>query len=201
MAHPMAVTRVHPASKRERILDETFILLGEKGYRGLSFKDLAERCALTKQGVLHYFPTKPNLLLALLDERDASIETYLLDELSAEGFESSQDPEDKRNILRQSLTRVVEHMAGTPGLIRLHVVLRAEAIGSNHPASDYFLMRDRATLEWLIHRMNGLTPAPASAARQILAIMLGLQQQWLQESYTFDLLSEWQQSLGKLLTD
>lgn len=185
--------------RREQILDAAFALLGEVGYRGLSFQELASQCDLTKQGVLHYFPTKPRLLFALLDERDASIESFLLDRLSASGFDGEAGSDGARAILQDSLVAVVERMIATPGLIKLHVVLRAEAMGSDHPAKDYFLKRDRATRGWLVQRIAVFEAQSMSLARQILAAMLGLQQQWLQEGFAFDLLSEWRSALAKLL--
>jgi AcrR family transcriptional regulator len=187
------------SSRRDQILDECLFLAGQRGYHGFSLQDLAERCKLTKQGVLHYFPSKDRLLLALLDERDASIEADLLGLLSSGGFEVADSPEASRAIFRESLARVIEHMAAAPDLIRLHVVLRAEAINSEHPASAYFLQRDRATLAWLAERAAPFCEHAVSTSRQILALMIGLQQQWLQEDRGFDLAAEWRCALAILL--
>jgi AcrR family transcriptional regulator len=187
------------SSRREQILDETLLLAGQRGYNGFSFKDLAERCGLTKQGVLHYFPSKEKLLHALLAERDASIEADLLGLLEAAEFEGTDSPDRKLAIFRESLALVIEHMAKTPELIRLHVVLRAEAIDPDHPACSYFLERDRRTLGWLTQRTAPFCANAQAAARHILATMIGLQQQWLQEQMQFDLAKAWREALTKLL--
>lgn len=188
-----------PAGKRDRILDEALILAGSCGYRGFSFKDLAERCALTKQGVLHYFPSKEDLLLRLLDERDASIEAELLALLDGSGFEPGAGDAKQLEVLREGLAKVIAHMTRFPELIKLHVVLRGEAISVDHPASAYFKARDQATLAWLSERLAPFVPEPHSKARQLLAALLGLQAQWLQEEQGFDLAGEWERALEALL--
>jgi AcrR family transcriptional regulator len=188
-------------SRREQILDETLILAGQRGYNGFSFKDIAERCHLTKQGVLHYFPSKEGLLRALLEERDATIEADLLGLLASAEFETAEEPQHKLAIFRESLAQVIEHMVRTPDLIRLHVVLRAEAIDPSHPACAYFLERDRGTLAWLTERSAPFFGDAEASARHILATMIGLQQQWLQEQMAFDLAKEWRGALAKLLPD
>lgn len=186
-------------NRRNQILDHTLILAGQRGYNGFSFKDVAERCHLTKQGVLHYFPSKEDLLRALLDERDASIEADLLGLLAAREFEATDSSDRKLAIFRESLAVVIEHMVRTPDLIRLHVVLRAEAIDREHPACAYFLARDRSTLAWLTQHAAPFCADAEASARHILATMIGLQQQWLQEQMQFDLAKEWRGALAKLL--
>lgn len=188
-------------SRREQILDETLLLAGHRGYNGFSFKDLAERCHVTKQGILHYFPSKEQLLRALLEERDASIEADLLGLLASGDFETIEDLSQKLAVFRESLAQVIENMARTPELIRLHVVLRAEAIDPDHPACAYFLERDRSTLAWLTERSAPFFDDARASARLILATMVGLQQQWLQEHMAFDLTQEWRGALIKLLPD
>lgn len=196
-----ASTRRGALNKRDLILDETLILAGNFGYRGFSLSDLAARCGLTKQGVMHYFPTKDRLVLALLDERDASLEADLLGLLAAGGYGEAESGARARAVLRDSLEQLVAQMALTPDLIKLHIVLRAEAIDPDHPAAGYFVRRDRATLDWLALRLTPFSDHPTSLARHILATMLGLQQQWLQEGQGFDLPGEWRSALATLLPE
>lgn len=199
MSSTMAEQQGKPAGRRDRILDEALVLAGHCGYRGFSFKDLAERCGLTKQGVLHYFPSKEDLLLRLLDERDASIEADLLNLLAATGFDAGSSDMRQLQILRDALAEVIVLMSRSPDLVRLHVVLRGEAISVDHPASSYFNERDRGTLEWLANRLTPFVSEPYSKARQLLAGLLGLQAQWLQEGQGFDLGEEWSLALAALL--
>jgi AcrR family transcriptional regulator len=150
---------------------------------------------------LHYFPSKEALILALLDERDASIEADLLELLASKGFDEARHSSTKLAIFRESLANVVRIMVRSPDLIRLHVVLRAEAIDPAHPASSYFKQRDRGTLTWLAQRAAPFSVDAQTLARCILATMIGLQQLWLQEGMMFDLVEEWRAALDRLLPD
>lgn len=188
-------------NKREQILDEALILAGNSGYRGFSLKDLADRCNLTKQGVMHYFPTKDSLLVTLLHERDAAIEADLVDLLTSADFAICRDDDEKRKIFRICLIQVIENLLLTPAFIRLQVVIRAESISMEHPAKEYFVLRDQGTLTWLADRIGPFSLNAYSTARQILAVMVGLQEQWLQEEQDFDLVDEWRRALEKLLPD
>src|SRR4051794_13431713 len=58
-------------AKRQDILDQATALFGEAGYRGTSLREIAARCGLSHPGLLHHFPTKESLLLAVLEHRDA----------------------------------------------------------------------------------------------------------------------------------
>ncbi|MFD5206205.1 TetR/AcrR family transcriptional regulator, partial [Streptomyces anulatus] len=57
-------------AKRTEILDQAMTLFGEAGYRGASLRVIATRCGISHPGLLHHFPTKEALLLAVLQHRD-----------------------------------------------------------------------------------------------------------------------------------
>src|SRR6476620_8730547 len=56
--------------RRAEIVRATLEVIAERGYRGASLSAVAERVGLSQQGLLHYFPTKEALLVAVLAERD-----------------------------------------------------------------------------------------------------------------------------------
>ena len=59
----------HGKRTRAAILATAAALFAENGYRGTPLATIAAAVDLTQQGVLHYFPSKEALLLALLDEK------------------------------------------------------------------------------------------------------------------------------------
>lgn len=181
--------------RREAILAEAIKAMGERGYHGFSFNDLARRCRLTNAGLLHHFGSKEGLLVALLQERDridkevvsAAIELVLRDELL---------PRDAcLAVFRAIVARNVEQ----PEIIRLYAILRAEALVPDHPAFAFFRTREMEVMEVFQRVIAGLVPDALSTARQILAQMNGLETQWLRESRMFDLVEEWDKAARKLL--
>nr|MYU47886.1 TetR family transcriptional regulator [Streptomyces sp. SID7803] len=64
-------------AKREEILDQAMAMFGEAGYRGASLRVIATRCGISHPGLLHHFPTKESLLLAVLEHRDAVDDQWL----------------------------------------------------------------------------------------------------------------------------
>jgi AcrR family transcriptional regulator len=63
------VTAVEAAGPRARILDAALGLVGERGAAGTSMRQLASACGLNVATIYHYFPSKADLLRALIEER------------------------------------------------------------------------------------------------------------------------------------
>jgi AcrR family transcriptional regulator len=160
-------------AKRSEILDQAMALFGEAGYRGTSLREIAARCGLSHPGLLHHFPTKQALLLAVLEHRD-EVDARLVSGRSG------------LDILR-GLVELAALNATRPGIVELFTVLSAEATAADHPAHAYFMRRYQMTVRTIElafgrARADGaLQPGiePASAARQLVALMDGLQIQWL----------------------
>ncbi len=57
------------AASRERILDAAVELFSESGYDGTPTARIAERAEIPKGLVFHYFPTKRDVLVAVVAER------------------------------------------------------------------------------------------------------------------------------------
>jgi len=65
------VTTTAPAepNQRSRILDAALALVSERGAAGTSMRRLAAACGLNVATIYHYFPSKADLLRALIEER------------------------------------------------------------------------------------------------------------------------------------
>ena len=61
------------AQTRARILGAASSVFTERGYRGATLDAIARAAELSRAGLLHHFASKEELLLALLDARDAEL--------------------------------------------------------------------------------------------------------------------------------
>jgi AcrR family transcriptional regulator len=170
-------------AKRRDILDQATALFGEAGYRGTSLREIAARCGISHPGLLHHFPTKESLLLAVLAHRDEVDKERL-----AVGHPTGAAA------LRR-LADLAALNATRRGIVELFTVLSAEATAADHPAHDYFVNRYRRIVNeieaaYAEAREAGDLVAgvdPARAARELVALMDGLQIQWLLGDPTLDM--------------
>lgn len=160
--------------RREEILLAALDAFAERGYTGASIASIAERVGLSQQGVLHYFPSKDRLLAEVLRLRDKrSMDLILL---------SGQDGP----MTMETVASVVEYNSQRPGIVQSFTVLAAESVIDGHPARDFFRERYGSARGWMAEVIRaefgdelsaGL--APEQAAPLLLAVMDGLQLQWL----------------------
>src|SRR5258708_23608397 len=63
-----------PTDTRDRVLQVAQVLFAERGYRGTSLRDIAKRIGIKAPSLLHHFPSKQQLYLAVLDKMFESLE-------------------------------------------------------------------------------------------------------------------------------
>jgi AcrR family transcriptional regulator len=160
-------------ARREKILDAAWEAFGEQGYRGASLARIAERAGVSDAGLLHHFPSKQHLLLALLERRDAQ------DRARVDGA--------ARASLRDALLQLSAENAAAPSMVQLFTVMAAESIEHAHPGHEWFRGRYRRVRTALAERVaaaqeQGEIDAgldAESTATQLIALLDGLQLQWL----------------------
>jgi AcrR family transcriptional regulator len=140
---------------------------------------VAERVGLSQQGVLHYFPSKDALLTEVLRLRD---------ELDAQAVSAAPA------VCLADIERLVRSNAGRPGLVQSFTVLSAESVTEDHPARAFFTGRYRTVRSQLADLLRAELgdPGPSglgadAAAALLVAVMDGLQQQWLLEPAAVDM--------------
>ncbi|WP_062987950.1 TetR/AcrR family transcriptional regulator [Nocardia anaemiae] len=160
--------------RRRAILEAALEVFAERGYQGATIAIVAERVGLSQQGVLHYFPNKQTLLANVLALRDQNDLDVLL--ATAQG----------RATTLELLAELVERNAERPGIVQSFTVLAAESVTQDHPARDYFVDRYAQAREMLAafleRDLGGDPPRGVShrdAAVLLIAVLDGLQQQWL----------------------
>lgn len=162
-------------AKRAEITQAAIVLFGEVGFHAASLRDIAARAGISHPGLLHHFPTKTDLLAAVLEHRD-----------EVDDADLAADMAQGRTWI-DATVRLMERNALRRPVVELFASLSAEATSPEHPAHAYFVDRyervvalTRASLEqW---REEGLLRPgvdPGTAARSFVALMDGLQIQWL----------------------
>ena len=161
--------------RREDIITAATAAYGESGYLGASLRDIAKRAGISHAGLLYYFPATEQLLAAVLERRDA--EDARREHLTGPAGIA---------VLR-GFVALVRHNRRHHGIVDLYGRLAAEAISPGHPAHDYFVRhyRDARALLRDAFRVlaaeGALRPGvdPDAAAVTMVALMDGLQVQWL----------------------
>ena len=186
----MATLRRQPRSRpetlarRREILDAAVEIFGSKGYANGTLVEIADQVGMTHAGILHHFGSKDQLLLEVLRYRD---ETDVAD------LEEQHIPDGMP--LFRHLVRTAILNAQRAGIVQTFVVLSAESVTDDHPARAFFEARYRQLRGEVAHAFQvvceerGVT-APATiavAAASILALMDGLQVQWLLEPESVNL--------------
>lgn len=164
-------------SPRERILDAAQEVFSARGYRGGSLNEVATRSGYTRAGLLHHYPSKEGILLALLEERDDRFHLNDLDdeaELSVFAF------------LDRAMSMVASVLADRQLVLLAHT-LTAEAAGRDHPARDWVARRQerfrRRAVRSIRHSV-AVGELPADLDAEALAVLMlgaaeGVEAQWL----------------------
>ncbi len=165
--------REKTARRRKEILRAATKVFATKGYHAGTLNDVAELVGMTHAGVLHHFGSKENLLRAVIEYRDSA--------------DSSEAHAAYKLDFFKHLVATAKLNAGRPGIVQTYVVLSAEAVTEGNPGTEYFTGRFTGLRRLVAEQIRSLAPAddPLSeaeyqaAASNVIALMDGLQVQWL----------------------
>jgi AcrR family transcriptional regulator len=174
------------ASTRRAILDAALEVFAQSGYRSGSLRDVAQRVGMSEAGLLHHFKSKGALLRAVLDYRDEHSRVIW-------DFDGS----DGVNTLL-GMVALARHNASTPGVVELFCTVSAEATSPSHPAHAYFVDRYTYVRETTMRAFEQIEAAgrlapdidPRRAAVATIALMDGLQVQWLLDPSSTDMAAD-----------
>ncbi|MFJ4168041.1 TetR/AcrR family transcriptional regulator [Paenarthrobacter sp. NPDC089714] len=160
-------------ARRRTILDAAHAVFAARGYRGGSLQEVADQAGMSQTSLLHYFPSKSDLLMAVLARRDEITETA--------------NPADMAEGFAEVVFRTAKYNEDIPGVIELYTVLCAESLTDGHPGREYFMDRfDRLRRSYSrrfteLQGEGRLRPGvePAQAAASLVGLWDGLQTQWL----------------------
>jgi AcrR family transcriptional regulator len=177
-------SRPETLARRRDILDAAVEIFGSKGFAGGTLQEIADQVGMTHAGILHHFGSKDQLLIEVLQHRDDT------DVADLEG----QHIPDGMPLFRH-LVRTAFVNAHRAGIVQAYAVLSAESVTDDHPGRPFFEKRYRTLRAEVAHAFEvvcaerGVTePATVGlASASILAVMDGLQVQWLLDPDAVDL--------------
>jgi AcrR family transcriptional regulator len=176
---------------RAKILAVAFAMMAEKGYRGTSIAQVAARAGISQSGLLHHFPSKQDLLIAVIDYRQQVDARTLTDA-------------DGRPLLGwaafDALAELVRKNSERLQVVRMFSTLCAEALDPDHPGNawvrGHFADGERTLVEAIEAGVADGTMQPdmpaATVAHLTLAIMDGLQLQWLASEGSSDMAGDFE---------
>ncbi|MCL2316624.1 MAG: TetR/AcrR family transcriptional regulator [Actinomycetia bacterium] len=173
--------RAGTAERRQAILQAATEVFATKGFKGGTLADVAERVGMTHAGVLHHVGSKVNLLQEVLTYRDQA------DDAVTRAVHGLDFFRHLVATMRLNMTR--------PGIVQTYVVLSAEAVTDGNPGYGYFRDRFTGLRRLVLDELRAVQPEHdplpepelVEAASAIIAVMDGLQVQWLIDPATVNL--------------
>lgn len=160
--------------RRAQILDSASRVFAAEGYHG-TLKQVADLVGVTPAAVVARFGSKEGLLVAVL-----------------QAWGEAQLPEAEPSTLEEHLAswrRLVAYHLEHRGLLRLYLRLATEATSSSHPAHDWIVERNRATVHEIESHLSAAAAAGeiadlgdvriAAEARTLVAVIEGIEMQWI----------------------
>lgn len=183
-------TRVGKAgdAARAKAIQAAIELFSTSGYNKTSIAEVALRTGLSQSGLLHHFPNKSALLAAVLEQREKEDSEFLFGDGDAPLGWAAFD----------SLVALVARNSTRPEWIGLFVRVSAEATEAGHPAHEWMLNHYRSIRSWLSQAIEDgqktgqiVPEAPIEAiVRNTVAVLDGLQQQWVAEPQSMSMVAE-----------
>jgi len=169
--------------RRREIIEAGIEVFSTSGFRKGSIREVAEQVGMSQAGLLHHFSNKNELLAAVLELRDDIARARVrIDQVPGIG-------------MIRGVIDLVDYNASVPGLVSLYCVLSAEATSPDHPAYAYFRNRYEWTVGLISESLTAMKQAgelidgaePGEIAKMLVALMDGLQVQWLMDPTSVDM--------------
>jgi AcrR family transcriptional regulator len=162
------------ARRQAEIVASATCVFSARGYRGGSLREIAKQLGMSLTTVVHHFPSKSALLVAVLESADSA---------HADSFQDDSRNHGSGYAVLQYVRRNVDR----PEMLRLLALMAAESSAPDHPAHEWFRHRYEVTIKMLavgIRRDQQAgrisnTRDPEGVAESLVALWDGLQLQWL----------------------
>ncbi|WP_410793256.1 TetR/AcrR family transcriptional regulator [Kribbella sp. C-35] len=162
------------ARRRAEIVASATLVFSSRGYRGGSLREIAKQLDMSLTAVVHHFPSKSELLVAVLENADSA---------HADSFQA-----DSRNEgVAYAVLQYVHRNVNRPEMLRLLALMAAESSAPDHPAHEWFRHRYELTIGSLAiavrrDQQEGRISNDRDSygiAESLVALWDGLQLQWL----------------------
>jgi AcrR family transcriptional regulator len=168
-------TEDNDGTSPEQIVEAAADALAAAGSHDDLYGEVSRAAGVSRDAVAGAFPAEHDLLLAVLDLRDTQAEQFMA------------GPDDPGVDQLRGVIRLIERNATTPGLVALHWRLSAEAIAADHPAHAYYVERYQSVTAYTVGIFQRMADRgeladgvePTAAAHALIAVLDGVQLQWL----------------------
>jgi AcrR family transcriptional regulator len=153
-------------------------MFSERGFDTATYSELAAAVGISQAGLLHHFPSKRELLLAVLQDRDERIHA------------SAAEREDLDFL--DAFVAVLRDNEANPVLVQLFGLLSAESIREDHPAHEYFTTHYQTLVRRTTEALRDVVDEDAlpdgataeTVARWIIGAADGIRLQWLLDPFS-----------------
>src|SRR5437016_4394170 len=121
------------ARRQAEIVASATSVFSSRGYRGGSLREIAKQLGLSLTSVVHHFPSKSALLVAVLESADSA---------HADSFQADSQEQGVAYAVLQYVRRNVDR----PEMLRLLALTAAESSAADHPAHEWFQQRYEQTI-------------------------------------------------------
>lgn len=175
-------TQARGQARRREILATATSMFSARGFNKVSIGDIAKGVGISQAGILHYFPSKADLLLEVLKEREDKNEAARIE------YTAGGDGPLEAHV------RTLKDNDASPELVQLFVVLAAESAAPEHPGHEWFAERNGKLYRWMLATISEVideTKLPGgvtveTVARWLVALPPGLGSKWVYETEAFD---------------
>lgn len=165
--------------RRARIVDAASHLFAGHGHQQISLSRVASEAGLTVGGLMHHFPSKRDLLVAVAERRLENTAQSWANRRAAMG----SDPV----LIMRNMIQSTRQMISEPGLIELFVLVSSEATDTESPAHALLAAWNRRAVAEIAELVRNAVARgyfradvdPDELAREIIAVSIGLQFQWV----------------------
>lgn len=185
------------AQRRKQILEAASIVIQQYGYSRASLADIANLVGISAPSLLHHFKTKDELLIALLDYRD---------DVSRRATSTSFDEVGEARLAH--LVETSEANSKNLVLTQLYSVLLGESLTEEHPAKEFFVSRFEGLRPRVAEGVADAIGDPSipdqeieEVAAGIIAVMDGLQYQFLLDNSSVDMSAVTERVIRALMAD
>ena len=147
-------------TSRERLLETAYAMFAARGVRDVGVDEVIERADVAKATLYRHFPSKDDLVVAFLEERE---QRWTVDWVEAEARGRGSEPE-------QQLLAIFDlfdewfHRQDFEGCAFINVMLE---MGLAHPAGSAACVISRTSAQWSV----GLPRRPASRSSLVRALV------------------------------
>ncbi len=100
-----------PPDTRDRVLQMAQALFAERGFRGTSLRDIARRIGIKAPSLLHHFPSKQQLYIAVLDHIFEGLEDAASAVMLGDG--------SRQERVRRAIVGAIDFIATRPDFVRI----------------------------------------------------------------------------------